>query len=203
MWIDPQTLQVARDYEEARSLRPNWSGPSDMTDEMVADLGFVPVTLAAPGHDLLTQVATELPPALVDGAWTQQWEVTDLSPQQVQANLAAAVQKKNAEINAARLAANFSTFSYGGKAIACDTLSRSDIDGTTGYVSLFGTFAPSWGGGWKAVDNSYVPITTVEEWKAFYQAMYAQGQDNFLRAQALKQQLAAAASQDAIDAILW
>lgn len=110
---------------------------------------------------------------------------------------------KNAEINAARLAANFSTFTHAGKAIACDQLSRSDIDGTNGFVSLHGSMPPGWPGGWKAVDNSYVPIGSVADWKAFYSSMFAAGNANFARAQALKAQLDAAATAEEVAAIAW
>lgn len=110
---------------------------------------------------------------------------------------------KNAEINAARLAANLSTFTHAGKAIACDQLSRSDIDGTNGFVSLYGSMPPGWPGGWKAVDNSYVPIADVAAWKAFYGSMFAAGNANFAKAQTLKAQLAAATTAAQVSAIVW
>lgn len=118
-------------------------------------------------------------------------------------DLAALKAKKNAEINEARLAANFSTFTHTGKAIACDQLSRSDIDGTNGYVSLYGELPAGWPGGWKAVDNTYVPITTVDEWKAFYASMFAAGSANFAKAQALKAQIADATTAEQVAAITW
>lgn len=110
---------------------------------------------------------------------------------------------KNAEINAARLAANLSTFQHAGKAIACDQLSRSDIDGTNGFVALYSAMPPGWPGGWKAVDNSYVAIATVNDWKAFYGSMFAAGNANFAKAQALKAQLAAATTAAQVAAIVW
>lgn len=110
---------------------------------------------------------------------------------------------KNAEINAARLAANFSTFTHAGKLIACDQLSRSDIDGTNGFVSLYGSMPPGWPGGWKAVDNTYVSIADVAAWKAFYSSMFAAGNANFAKAQALKTQLDAATTAEQIAAIAW
>lgn len=109
--------------------------------------------------------------------------------------------RKNDEINAGRMSANLTTFTYAGKEIACDTLSRSDIDGTNGYVSLFGAFAPNWKGAWKAKDNSYVPIATVDDWKAFYSAMVQQGQQNFDHAQSLKASLANATTPEQVAAI--
>lgn len=110
---------------------------------------------------------------------------------------------KNEEINAARLAANFSTFTHAGKAIACDQLSRSDIDGTNGFVTLYGTLPPGWPGGWKAVDNTYVAIADVAAWKAFYASMFAAGNANFAKAQTLKTQLAAATTAEQVAAIVW
>lgn len=119
------------------------------------------------------------------------------------AELGALKAAKNEEINAARLAANFSTFTHAGKAIACDQLSRSDIDGTNGFVALYGALPPGWPGGWKAVDNTYVAIATVADWKAFYASMFAAGNANFARAQALKGLLAAADTAEAVAAIRW
>lgn len=111
--------------------------------------------------------------------------------------------KKNAEINASRMTANFSHFTYSGKQIACDALSRGDIDGVNGYVSLTGTFRTGWHGVWKAMDNTYVPIATVDDWKAFYAAMVDQGQANFDHAQDLKASLASATTAEQVDAITW
>lgn len=111
--------------------------------------------------------------------------------------------KKNAEINAARLAANFSTFTHAGKQISCDQLSRSDIDGTNGFVALYGALPPGWPGGWKAVDNTYVSIADAATWKAFYSSMFAAGNANFAKSQALKTQLDAATTAEEVAAIAW
>lgn len=110
---------------------------------------------------------------------------------------------KNAEINATREAVNSSTFLFRGKAIQCHPLDRSDIDGTNGYVALFGTFPDEWMGAWKCADNSYVPITTVDDWKEFYKAMVDTGRANFRYAQLLKGRLAAATTAEEIAAITW
>lgn len=118
-------------------------------------------------------------------------------------DLAALKAAKNADINAARLAANFSTFQHAGKVIACDQLSRSDIDGTNGFVSLYGSLPPGWPGGWKAVDNTYVPISSVDDWKAFYSSMFAAGNANFAKAQDLKEQLEAATTPEEVQSITW
>ena len=53
------------------------------------------------------------------------------------------------------------------------------------------------------MDNSYVLIGDVDAWKAFYGSMFAAGNANFARAQALKALLAAATTADEVAAIGW
>lgn len=110
---------------------------------------------------------------------------------------------KNAEITAARLVANRGSFDHSGKTFACDELSRSDIDGVNGFVSLTQSLPPGWPGGWKAVDNTYLAIANVAAWIAFYGAMVATGNAHFAKAQTLKTQLAAATTPEEIGAIQW
>jgi hypothetical protein len=100
-------------------------------------------------------------------------------------------------------AANLSGFIHQGLLFATDTSSRSDIDGINGYVALTGTFPDGWAGVWKAKDNSYLPITTVEQWVAFYTSMVRVGNENFAKAQQLKVQIAAATTKEEVEAITW
>lgn len=118
-------------------------------------------------------------------------------------DLAALKVAKNLEINAARAAANNKSFFHGSKEFACDALSRSDIDGINGYVALFSTFPDAFPGGWKAVDNSYLPLPDIAAWKAFYASMVAAGSANFAHAQVLKQALVAATSAESVAQITW
>lgn len=106
-------------------------------------------------------------------------------------------------INAARLQANQTSFTYLGKEIAADPLSRSDIDAINGEVANAGAFPAGWPGGWKCIDNTYVAITTVDDWKAFYTAMVNQGLVNFAHAQTLKAQIAAATTIAEVEAVQW
>lgn len=110
---------------------------------------------------------------------------------------------KNAEINTARLSANQTTFTHESKTFSCDQLSRSDIDGINGYVATRNALPAGWVGGWKAVDNSILPISDVAAWNAFYDSLIAQGQANFVHSQTLKAALANATTQAEIDAIVW
>ena len=110
---------------------------------------------------------------------------------------------KNTEINLARAAANQSTFTFAGKTIAVDALSRSDIDGANGIIALTGALPGGWPGAWKAVDNTYVTIPDVATWAAFYAAMVTQGTANFVYSQTLKATLTAATTLAEVDAIAW
>lgn len=129
--------------------------------------------------------------------------VVPWSAERIDQELADLRAAKNSEINAARLEANRTAFTHRGKSFACDELSRSDIDGTNGFVALYGHLPPGWVGGWKAIDNTYLPISTVEEWKAFYSAMFDAGVANFAHAQDLKSRLNSATTAEEISAIEW
>lgn len=132
------------------------------------------------------------------------WDGTTLTaPPPAPVSIEALKAAKNTEINAARLAANQGTFAHAGKLIACDPLSRSDIDGINGFVALTGSLPPGWPGGWKAADNSLLPIADVAAWTAFYGSMVAAGNAHFAHSQALKAQLAAATTAAEVAAITW
>lgn len=108
--------------------------------------------------------------------------------------------RKNDEINKARAAANTSTFPWQDKMIACDALSRSDIDGIANYIALFGELPSNFPGAWKATDNTFIPITTAEAFKDMFNAMVAQGAANFIKSETLKGQMAAiVASEELTD----
>ncbi len=111
--------------------------------------------------------------------------------------------EKNLQINAWRASANLSTFPHAGKQIACDALSRSDIDGVANNIALFGVFPDGFPGGWKATDNTMIPLADVDAFRAMYASMTAQGTENFNHAQALKAQLAAASTPEEVAAIQW
>lgn len=111
--------------------------------------------------------------------------------------------RKNTEINEWRAAANQSTFPHVGKLIACDALSRSDIDAVANHIGLFNSFPDGFPMAWKATDNTFVPLPDIAAFKAMYASMTAQGTANFEHSQSLKQQLGSAATVTEIDAIAW
>lgn len=109
---------------------------------------------------------------------------------------------KRSEINNARFTANSTSFPYAGKLIACDALSRGDIDGVLG-VALRGSMPPGWPGVWKATDNTYVSMPDPASFLSMYDAMVAQGAANFLRSEQLKAQVAAATTADEVEGVEW
>jgi hypothetical protein len=131
-------------------------------------------------------------PFLVDGAI--QWRDS--------LTLAEAQAQKRAQIDAWRLAANASGFVYQGKRVATDALSMLDITNTGLRIAATQAMPPDWPGGWKA-EGSFIPITTVTQWNAFFDAMYQQGLANFNRSQMLKAQVDSATTVTAVEAVTW
>lgn len=125
------------------------------------------------------------------------------TPDEIAAQLAQAKIDKNAQINGWRAAANKTFFTYSGKQIACDDLSRGDIDAVAGSIALTGAFPVGFPNAWKAMDNTYVSIPDVATFKAMYAAMTLQGTQNFGHSQTLKAALAAATTVEQINAIVW
>ena len=117
--------------------------------------------------------------------------------------IAAAKVAKNLQINVWRGAANQTFFTHAGKQIACDALSRSDIDAVAGSIALNGTFPVGFPGAWKAMDNSYIVLADVAAFKSMYASMTVQGTVNFGQSQSLKATLAAATTLAQIDAVVW
>ena len=157
-----------------------------------------------PQEGVLPGWTRAVPPEVAEGAYAVwgggRWVETTQPPGD---NLAALKAAKNEQINQWRLEANASSFEYQGKRFAVDRLSKDDIVGANGEINNLGALPAGWPGGWKAIDNTYIAITTVEQWRAFYSAMFAQGNANFARAQTLKALVANAATADEVQAIEW
>lgn len=109
---------------------------------------------------------------------------------------------KNAVINAARVAANLTTFPFAGHPIACDAQSRVDIENVTSEIMLTGAMPTGWSGTWKAADNVDVAVATKPVWVTFYKAMTALSRANFQTAQTMKATLLAATTLAQVDAIV-
>lgn len=120
-----------------------------------------------------------------------------------QRTLSDAKMERNQCINTWWVNANATFFAYAGKEFATDPLSRGNIDGINGYVTLMNDFPPNWSGVWKANDNTTIEMIDVEVWKEFYAAMVAQGNNNFIHAQELKILLNDAQTIAEVEAIVW
>jgi hypothetical protein len=140
------------------------------------------------------------PPNHLLDAETLEW----VDPRSEAQALADAKVAKNAEIDAAREAANRTHFMFQDKHIAADDMSMKDILATNGDVQNQGSFVPGWPGGWKAMNGEgFVSIPDVATWHQFFRAMVAQGTANFAYSQSLKATLAAATTIAEVDAITW
>lgn len=82
--------QLRRDY-------PNTSFPAQLGAALLAEYGVYPVALTAqPAFDAATQCINELAPVQVDGVWTQQWTVRDLTPGELKARVPTVVTMRQA-----------------------------------------------------------------------------------------------------------
>jgi len=93
MWINTATGKVLLTHSDIRRDIGNVSLPAIMEDAMVLKFGYLPITQVAPDFDPLTQKVAELPPALVNKVWTQQWGISDMTSGQIEARRLAAVPK--------------------------------------------------------------------------------------------------------------
>lgn len=109
--------------------------------------------------------------------------------------------RKRAEITRQRLAADGDHFEFQGKQIR--TADKDMLDLLVADARWRKGKPANWPGGWKAIDDTYVRIDLVEEWDAFFVAMYDTGIDNFMHSQALKAALEAATTPSEIQAITW
>lgn len=71
-------------FAQLRKDNPQVSFPREPSDERLAEFGVVTITPTdRPDIDRTTQNLAEGTPALVGKVWTQVWNVTDASPEQV------------------------------------------------------------------------------------------------------------------------
>ncbi len=111
--------------------------------------------------------------------------------------------QKNAEITAAKIAANGGRFIYMGEEILVDEASFREMQSTCAWVAMTQSMPNNWPGGWKTVSNTYVPIPNVPGWVEFYGTMVQSGLANFNRSQQLKLAIAAASTHEELLLINW
>lgn len=87
MWVNPITLSTYKTHSAIRAAYPNVSFPSELTEGNVADLGLLPVELVSPTYDPDTQAIEKSTPVQIDGVWTQQWVVRNLTAEELKARV--------------------------------------------------------------------------------------------------------------------
>ena len=151
--------------------------------------GYVEVVRSTPPEIGWDEKLTILAPTFHDPFWVENYQVDKISQEEKDEIITQLKANKNAEINQSRLTANNTSFTFMGKEIAVDDMSTKDIVISNGIISATGELPPMWPGVWKTMDNTFIPIASVSDWKAFYLAMYNQGLVNFIKSQTLKTQL--------------
>ncbi len=96
-----------------------------------------------------------------------------------------------------------SFFIYKDKKIATDENSLTTIDSINGFILMSGTLPENWIGGWKTLDNTYLEISDVEDWKLFYSAKTTFLNNCFIKFQELKSRLSSVTSIEEADALVW
>lgn len=146
MWINQKTGKVLLTYSDIRQDCNQTSFPVELTDEMIFNAGYSEVICNTPNFDKITQLATELVPALINGAWTQQWAIQDLPPEQVAENKAAAARLERESMKTQRevaMAAIIVT-TAAGNAFDGDEISQNRLSRAIMALQLTGTLTTHW-----------------------------------------------------------
>lgn len=78
-------IPVKYSIYKLRQDNPNISFPSEPSDALLAGYSVYPLTETdPPSFDQLTEKVIEVAPVKIDGVWTQQWEIVDLTEEEIQ-----------------------------------------------------------------------------------------------------------------------
>lgn len=181
---------------------PNHQIPEDLSaaDAAFLDIEFVHET--APPAVSAVEIAVDDGIERIGGVLRTKWRIEPRPAAECAQIIAALKRAKNDAINAWRSAANASTFPHLGHLISCDALSRGDIESVATTIAITGTFPPNFPNVWKTADNAYIPMDTIEKFKAMYANMAGQGVVNFNLSEAMKAALGSASTVADIDSIM-
>ena len=77
---DESIVEYPYSYSQLRKAHPSVSFPKELSDVDLSAFGVVCIqNTAVPDYDSRTQKVLEAQPTLVDGQWTQTWELQSLS----------------------------------------------------------------------------------------------------------------------------
>lgn len=103
MWIEESSGKILKNHVEIRALAPDISLPVELADDDIASIGILPVKLSEPPIvDGRTRYVVEASPEKIDGSWTQQWRVVDMTQAQIDEIASAARAAAFAATKAAR-----------------------------------------------------------------------------------------------------
>lgn len=75
---------------DMRRANPDVSFPADIPDELAAEFNVFPVVeVTPPSYNPDSQNLVWVNPIYVNGVWTQQWRVDDMTPEEIAARIAA------------------------------------------------------------------------------------------------------------------
>lgn len=97
--IDGVVLQYPYDMSDLRQDNPNTSFPRSMTAEQYAEWNMVAVVVdPKPSYDPIYKEISTTGPSLVDGVWTQGWEILDRDVD----DITESIEDKKTEVRAQR-----------------------------------------------------------------------------------------------------
>ena len=145
--------------DQLRADNPDTSFSAVIPDERLSDWGVFPVATASPPEAAADEQAVEVVPALIEGVWTQQWELVARN----EADLALLKQEKQAAVRARRdIEIDGGCPVEGIGVFDSDLPSRQNINGAvTGAMIAQGAGAP-FTISWKLADNSLVALDAAQ-----------------------------------------
>ena len=182
MFINIETQEWPISEHAIRASNLNIS----FTEEFVPPYPFMQVKATIPSKTFnrVTHIIEQSTPECVDGEYFQTWKVVpkyktkEEEDEAVASHLKSVVEGKLSEINSMREKANYDSFTHNGK--------------QAGFPHK-----------WKCLDNTFIPIETVDDWKVFVSTMVEQGTKNFLHSQYLKQLVAGCTTAEEVESITW
>lgn len=196
-YIRPADMAYPYTYGRLRSDFPQVSFPAHPTAEMLAQYGIFPVqTVPAPEYYRLTQVRAELPPAEIDGVWTQQWVVRDKTMEE----LVAVRDSLHDQRRTARTNAEMAGFVFQGKRIDSDRDSILRITQAALLASQALAAEQPFGVEWVCADDSVLELDAAGM-LAMQQVLTLHGLACHNRSQVLRELIDAAADGPALSAV--
>ncbi|MFA7667194.1 MAG: hypothetical protein WCY32_13865 [Burkholderiaceae bacterium] len=129
--IDGEVVKYPYSLAEMRADNPDTSFGAEPSDETMAEFGRVEVAPSDTPPVAVEQVAEEVEPALIEGAWTQQWTVRDKTSEE----LAEAKQAKRQAVTQ-KLASIFAGgFTPAIGPLAGKTLQTRDMEDRTNWLT--------------------------------------------------------------------